>query len=78
MTVLKVKNTQLAKLREFRKGMDLEDFMSNEFRQVIRALEGLYVDSPEATTFKETSSYVESSSCGTYSTVAIGNPPNLS
>lgn len=44
MSRFKVQNTQLAALREFRKGMDLEDYMSTEFRQTLRALKNMFVD----------------------------------
>ncbi|KHD88833.1 MAG: hypothetical protein OM95_06875 [Bdellovibrio sp. ArHS] len=48
MTNLKVKNKQLAKLREFRKGMDVEDFLQNEFKQILRALQNQFVSVDES------------------------------
>lgn len=44
MSKLKVKNKQLAKLREFRKGMDPAEFLSTEFRQITRALQNSFVE----------------------------------
>lgn len=44
MARIKIKNDTLAKLRQFKKGMDIEDFLEGQFRQVVRALESNYVD----------------------------------
>ena len=44
MSRTKVKNSNLAKLREYRKGMDVQDYLQTEFRQVLRSLQNLYVD----------------------------------
>lgn len=70
MTNLKVKNRQLAKLREFRKGMDVEEFLQTEYRQVLRALQNQYVD--------RSSNYIESDSCGSFSTAVAADVTNLS
>lgn len=43
MAKKRLKNDHLAKLRQFKKGMDVEEFLSSEHRQVIRALEESYV-----------------------------------
>ena len=48
MSNVKVRTKALAKLREFRKGMDVESYLQDEFRQFLRALENLYVNVPEA------------------------------
>ena len=82
MTNLKVKNKQLAKLREFRKGMDVEDFLQNEFKQILRALQNQYVSQSEidvAGAVRGLSNYVESSTCGTtFSTTGTADVTNLS
>lgn len=44
MAKKRLKNDQLAKLRQFQKGMNVEDYLFNEHRQVIRALEESYID----------------------------------
>lgn len=44
MSKIKVQNKMLAALREYRKGMDVEEFMSTEFKQVIRALQNMFVE----------------------------------
>lgn len=48
MTDLKVKNRQLARLREFRKGDDVEEFLVTQFRQICRALDNSYVSADTA------------------------------
>lgn len=44
MTKIRVKQKQLAKLREFRKGMDIEEYLLTEYRQLLRALQNQYVE----------------------------------
>jgi hypothetical protein len=79
MTTLKVKNRQLGKLREFRKGMNIEDYLSTELRQVFRALENQFVDQQDvATEVASNSSDVESSTCGNFSTATTADVTNLS
>ena len=81
MTNLKVKNKQLAKLREFRKGMDVEDFLQNEFKQILRALQNQYISQSEidvAGSVIGLSNYIESSTCGTtFSTTGTADVTNL-
>lgn len=43
MAKKRLKNDHLAKLRQFKKGMNVEDYLENQHRQVIRALEESYV-----------------------------------
>lgn len=40
----KLRIDQLAKLRQFRNGDDINDFLRTQFRQIVRALEQAYVD----------------------------------
>ena len=47
MAKKRLKNDQLAKLRQFQKGMNVEDYLSNEHRQVIRALEESYINTDD-------------------------------
>lgn len=47
MSKVKVRNKELAKLREFRSGMDVEKYLSGEFKQVLRALQNQFVDVPD-------------------------------
>lgn len=47
MAKRRLKIDQLAKLRQFTPGMDVEKFLSGEFRQYTRALEQSYIDDPE-------------------------------
>lgn len=64
MTRKKLKLDQLAKLRQFRQGDDVGDFLSTQFRQVIRALEHGYVDESQ-------NGKAETQSCGSISTTSI-------
>ena len=43
MAKKRLKNDHLAKLRQFKRGMNVEDYLENQHRQVIRALEESYV-----------------------------------
>lgn len=47
----KLKNTQLAKLRTFQPGMNVEKFLSEEWRQVVKALEQSFVNSQSSPVF---------------------------
>lgn len=51
MAKKRLKNDQLAKLRQFQKGMDVEDYLQNQHRQVIRALEESYVVGDDLTPY---------------------------
>jgi hypothetical protein len=44
MAKQKLKIDQLAKLRQFKPGMDPSAFLSTEFRQIVRALEQAYIE----------------------------------
>jgi hypothetical protein len=54
MAKKKLKIDQLAKLRQFTKGMNVEEFLSDQFRQIIRALEQAYVDQDEVSVVNNT------------------------
>ena len=44
MSRLKINNKELAKLREFKSGSDVDKYLSTEFKQVLRALQNQYID----------------------------------
>lgn len=72
MAKKRLKIDQLAKLRQFTKGMDVEEFLSTQFRQIARAIEQAYVvqddvDSLISSAMEIPSSEI-SSSCGLFST----------
>ena len=50
----KVKIDELAKLRQFRKGDDVDDFLSTQFRQVVRAIEQAYVNPTDLSQYSTT------------------------
>lgn len=91
MAKKKLKLDQLAKLRQFSSGMDVDKYLSSEFRQFIRALEQGYIIqddvdlSPFATSAAlnsatATSTAVISSSSGSFTATAVssGDVTNLS
>ena len=51
MAKKRLKNDHLAKLRQFKKGMNVEDYLENQHRQVIRALEESYVVGDDLTPY---------------------------
>lgn len=73
MAKKRLKIDQLAKLRQFTTGMDVEKYLSSEFRQLIRALEQGYIQTDEV---DPTSIYnaginkKESGDCGGFSTAS--------
>jgi hypothetical protein len=64
---IKVKNNVLPNFREFRKGMDVEEFLQNDFRQMVRALKNQFVDPESVRSSFGLSKYVESESTGVVS-----------
>lgn len=44
MSRIKINNKELAKLREFKSGSDVDKYLSTEFKQVLRALQNQYID----------------------------------
>ena len=50
MAKKRLKIDELAKLRQFRKGDDVDDFLSTQFRQVVRAIEQAYVKTDDSST----------------------------
>lgn len=57
MAKKKLKIDQLAKLRQFAPGMDVEKFLASEYRQVIRAIEQAYVETDDAVDPTDLSAY---------------------
>ena len=64
-----LKIQDLAKLRNFKKGDDIGQFLSTQFRQINKALEQAYVDSA--------SFYVESQSSGSFLSATAAPVTNL-
>lgn len=50
MAKSRIKIDELAKLRQFKKGDNVDDFLSTQFRQVVRAIEQAYVRTSDSTT----------------------------
>lgn len=60
----KLKIDQLAKLRQFTPGMDVEKFLSSEFRQIVRAIEQSGIDLDDYLTAEQVQNAISSPSTG--------------
>ncbi len=72
MAKKKLKIDQLAKLRQFTPGMDASQYLSTEFRQLIRALEQSGVDLSEYPTLTDMASSISSSISDAFSSASLG------
>lgn len=68
----KLKIDQLAKLRQFTPGMDVEKFLSSEFRQIVRALEQSGIDLSDYPTLEDLSSSISNAVSGISSSADLG------
>lgn len=88
MAKSRIKIDELAKLRQFKKGDNVDDFLSTQFRQVVRAIEQAYVRTTDSTTtstdlsnyptFDQMNAAIDSSIATTNPVWAAYNPGTIS